>query len=113
MEIACEADALSRSGAESLLQKTEASSKTRYGGGHAAKFPDDPVPLLEGDPMFRSWEVSEDGVETLEPMWWQCDGHCYGVDEPTKDDFLGAPTCVPFLQLLDGCWFLTTFGVVW
>ena len=59
------------------------------------------MPFLEGDSMLRSWKVNEDGVEALEPMLWQCDGHCHCVDKPSKDDFLGAQTCVRFLQLLD------------
>jgi hypothetical protein len=68
---------------------------------HAAQFAKNLLPGLKGD-AFAAAKVVENGTQTDVAMGRQLQGLLGGIDEPTEEDFGGAPTAVALKEFFDG-----------
>jgi len=69
------------------------------------------VPFLDSDPFLRWCDTGKDFSEALLAMLREVNGHCVGVDDPTKNELDCTPRAVNFSQLLDGKGLLSGRGV--
>ena len=101
-DVLIDSDAVAFGVGQPVLKSAEEASASRYCDGHVSEFSEDPLPLLDGDALLAS-QGFEYGEQSGTLVFWQFDGACDGVEEPTQDDLACGPGAIALQEFLEGC----------
>ena len=85
--------------AEGVLHEAKEVPGAWESNGHGSEFAQDTVPFLHTRPFLGGRNGFQDFLEAFLPVHWQCDGHQFGVDDPSQDGLGSGPGAVSLPEL--------------